>query len=152
MKNGIGAATLEHVGGGQCVGIGYGAIVLFGNLRDGNAEAEKTGVDVAEGLFDGGVIQKIFVNEGSEFGIGVHEGAASNGADFVNDGGGEAGVEDSGAGGTCGAEEEDFHVGGVYTIDAGLKARRYKSRPHTSTRAPRRASPFGSFTAPRSSL
>ena len=109
MEGGGGTLALEHLGSGEGVGVGDGAVVLFGDLRGGDAEAEEAGVDEAKGFLHGGVIEKILVDERAEFGTGVHEGAAGDGADFVDDGGGEAGVEDSCAGGTCGAEEEDFH-------------------------------------------
>jgi hypothetical protein len=78
-------------------------------LRDGSAETEKASIDGTESFLNGRVIQKILVNEGTELGAGVHQRAAGDGADFVNDGGGEAGVEDGVADGTGSAEEEKFH-------------------------------------------
>ena len=109
MEGRVGTVALEHIGSGEGIGVGDGAVVVFGNLRGGNAEAEEAGVDGAEGFLDGGVIQEILVDEGAELGIGVHERAAGDGADFVDDGGGEAGFEDGVADGTSGAEEEEFH-------------------------------------------
>jgi hypothetical protein len=78
-------------------------------LRDGDTEAEQAGVNAAEGLFDGGVIEKILVNEGAQLGAGVHQRAARDGADFINDRSVETSIEDCPARGTGGAEEEDFH-------------------------------------------
>jgi hypothetical protein len=109
MEVGVGTVALEHVGGGERVGIADGAVVFFRDLRGGDTKAEKAGIDAAEGFFDGGVIQKILVDVSAELGAGVHQRPARDGADFVNDGGGEAGLEGGVADGTGGAEEEDFH-------------------------------------------
>jgi len=95
MEGRAGTESFEHLGGGESVGVGDFAVVLFGDLRGRDAEAEEAGVDIAESFLDGGVIQKILVDVGAEFGIGVHERAASDGADFVDDGGREASVKDS---------------------------------------------------------
>jgi hypothetical protein len=109
MEGRAGAFVFEHVGGGERVGIGDGAVFLLGNLRGGNAEAEKAGIDGAEDLFDGRVIQKILVDKGAQLGTGVHQRAPGDGAHFVDDGSGKAGVEDGCTRGACCAEEEDFH-------------------------------------------
>ena len=109
VEGGARAFGFEHLGCSESVGVGDFAVVLSGDLRGGDAEAEETGINGAEGFLDGGVIQKILVDEGAEFGTGVHERAAGDGADLVDDGGGEASVEDAAACGTCGSKEEDFH-------------------------------------------
>ena len=119
MEGRAGTEEFEHFGGGEGVRVGDFAVVLLGNLRGGDAEAEEAGIDGAEGFLYGGIIEKILVNVGAEFGMGVHERAASDGADFVDDGGGEAGVKDGCADGAGCAEEEDFHAGGVYTKAEG---------------------------------
>jgi hypothetical protein len=112
---------LEHLGGGEGVGVGDFAVVLLGNLRGGDAKTEEASVDGVEGFLDGGVIQEIFVDVGTQLGIGVHERAAGDGADFVDDGGGEAGFKDGVACGTGGTEEEDFHQRRVYMNGPALR-------------------------------
>jgi hypothetical protein len=95
--------------------LGDFAVVVFGDFGDGDAQAEETGVDVAEGFFDWRVLEEICMDDGAEFRMGVGEWAANYGADFVYDGCGEAGFEDAVACGTGCAEEEDFHRGSEYT-------------------------------------
>jgi hypothetical protein len=109
VESGGGALGFKHVGGGESVGVGDLAVVLFRNLGGGDAEAEQAGIDGPEGFLDRGVIQKIMVDESAKLGIGVHERATGDGADFVDDGGGAASFEDGIANGAGGAEEEDFH-------------------------------------------
>jgi len=109
VESRVGAVTLEHVGGGERVRVRDGAVILFGNLRGGDAEAKETGVDAAEGLFNRGVIEKILVDVGTELGAGVHQRTAGDGADFVDDGGSGASLQNGVADGTSGAEQEDFH-------------------------------------------
>jgi len=109
MESRAGALGFEHIGGSKRVGVGDLAIFLFRYLRGGDAEAEQAGIDGSEGFLDRGVIQKIVVHESAKLGIGVHERAAGDSADFVDDGGGAAGFEDGGANGTGGTEEKDFH-------------------------------------------
>jgi len=109
MEGPAGALQFEHVGGGERVGVGDGAVFLLGNLRGGDAEAKQAGVSGTKGVFDGRVIQKILVNERAQFGTGVHERAADDGANFVNDGRCETRIENSRASGTRCAKEKDFH-------------------------------------------
>jgi hypothetical protein len=52
----------------------------------------------------------------------VHQRAAGNGPDFIDERGGEAGVEDRSPGGARGTEEEDFHEPQVYMIGRGGSA------------------------------
>jgi hypothetical protein len=84
----------EHVGGGEGVGVGDLAIVLFGHLGGGDAKAEEAGIDGSESFLYRGVIQKILVDKGAEFGIRVHQRTTRDGADFVDNGSSAAGFED----------------------------------------------------------
>lgn len=78
-------------------------------MHRGDAEAEEASVYGAEGFLRGGIIEKILVDVGAQLGAGVHERAAGDGADLVDDRGGQAGVEDGVADGASGAEKQDFH-------------------------------------------
>ena len=113
MEGGAGTEEFACYGGGERVRVGDFAVFVFGDLRGGDAETEEAGVDGAEGFLNGGIIQKILVDVGAEFGICLHERAAGDGADFVDDGRGKAGVKDGCAGGTCCTEKENFHKGRV---------------------------------------
>jgi hypothetical protein len=113
VESRAGALGFEHIGGSERVGVGDLAIFLFRNLGGRDAEAEQAGIDRPEGFLYRGVIQKIMVDEGAKLGIGVHERATADGADFVDDGGSAAGFEDGIADGTGGTEEEDFHGRGI---------------------------------------
>ena len=104
-----GTLGFEHVGSGERIGVRDLAVVLFGDLSGGDADAEEAGIDGAEGFLDCAVIQKILVNEGAELGSRVHEGTAGDGTNFVNDGSGAAGFEDGVTDGAGGAKEENFH-------------------------------------------
>jgi hypothetical protein len=115
VKSRAGALGFEHIRGSKRVGVGDLAVFLFRYLRGGDAEAEEAGVDGPEGFLDRGVIQKIVVDESAKLGIGVHERATGDSADFVDDGGGAAGFEDGIANGTGGTKEKDFHKKKVYT-------------------------------------
>jgi len=89
-----GTLGFEHVGGGQGVGVGDLAVALFGDLGGGDAKTEEAGIDGSESFLYRGVIQKILVDKGAEFGIRVHQRTARDGADFVDNGSGAAGFED----------------------------------------------------------
>src|SRR5258708_23628421 len=110
MESRARAFGFEHVGGGERIGVSDGAVLLLGNLRGGNGEAEQASVGGVEGFFDGRVIQKILVNKSAQLGTGVHERAANDGADFVNDRSGKASIKNGCAGGTCCAEGKNLHT------------------------------------------
>ena len=109
MESGSGTVALEHVGSGERKGIGDFAVVVSGDLGNGSAEAEEASVDGTKGFLNSGIIQKILMDVSAELGAGVHQRAAGDGTDLVNDGSAEAGVEDGVADGTGATEEEEFH-------------------------------------------
>jgi len=80
-------------------------------LRDGSPETEEAGVNGLKSFLGSGVIEKIFVDVSAELGIGVHQRATGDDADFVNDGGSEAGFEDGVADRAGCAKEENLHEG-----------------------------------------
>ena len=89
-----GTLGFEHVGGGEGVGVGDLAVALFGDLGGGDAKTKEADIDGSESFLYRGVIQKVLVDKGAEFGIRVHQRTARDGADFVDNGSGAAGFED----------------------------------------------------------
>ncbi len=56
---------LQGTCGGDRVIVGDLLVVVLGNLRDGDTEAEETGIDGIEGFGDGRVIEEVAVKEGA---------------------------------------------------------------------------------------
>jgi hypothetical protein len=60
------------------------AIFLFGDLRDGNAEAEQASVHGIESLGDRRVVKKVAVKDCAQLGISAAKGPAHDGANFLH--------------------------------------------------------------------
>jgi len=75
---------LQHMCRGQRVVVRDLAILVLGDLRDRDAEAEQTSVDGIESFGDSRVVEKVAVEDGAQRWIAVGERPTHDGANFLH--------------------------------------------------------------------
>src|ERR1700678_3890178 len=100
----------KHAGGGESETVGDALIILLAHAGGGDAQAEETGVEAGELVFDGRKIEEILVDEFAKFRVLLSGRAAHDGHYDLNVRIEQAFAQNALADHAGGAEEKNSHV------------------------------------------